>query len=108
MPIRQKGAVAVGMLFPDGAATHAPLCPPTFGGEREARLPPKRGLSPEIPIERGGPFLWEEGLFVAFAQADFLGQRSPLLGIVWGDHGIVGRQIPAAPIFLRRHVVVGF
>src|SRR5260221_9016513 len=40
----------------------------------------------------------------ARAEADRLGELAALLGIVRRDHRIVGRQVPAPPILLRRHV----
>src|SRR3712207_4322080 len=40
------------------------------------------------------------------AEADLLGQRAALLGIVRSDHRIVGIEAPLLPIFVRGHLVM--
>src|SRR3546814_2998767 len=41
------------------------------------------------------------------AEADLLRELEALLGIIWRDHGIVGRQPPLSPVLVRGHLIVG-
>src|SRR3546814_10961478 len=41
------------------------------------------------------------------AEADLLRELAALLGIIWRDHGIVGRQPPLRPVLVRGHLIVG-
>lgn len=41
------------------------------------------------------------------SEADFFGKHSALLGVVWGDHRIILREIPFGSIVVGRHAEVG-
>src|SRR6185295_5339840 len=70
---------------------------------RKAPSPPGRGRRLR---EGPGPLFLRRALALG-AEADLLGEGATLLGIIGGDHRIVGVEAPLLPILVRRQVVMG-